>query len=313
MKLVWKVIIIAVVVICILLIIAYYLIGNYFYNIALNPKTDKTFVLGNLEQTEEKKLLWEEQLNWLKENSNDIYIESTNNGKLKLHSYEIHNESDTWVIAIHGYMSQGSSMIGFAKEFDKRGYNVLIPDLRGLGLSEGDYIGMGWHDRLDTIDWINYLISKNSEIKIILFGISMGAATTMMTIGEDLPSNVKLAIVDCGYTSVWDEFKYQLKQLFNLPEFPVLYAANTVCNMKAKYSFKEASSVEQLKKSKTPTLFIHGDIDDFVPYEMLDKVYNAANSEKEKLIIEGAGHGLASTVNFELYWKTVDRFIEKYL
>ena len=194
---------------------------------------------------------------------------------------------------IHGYMSKGNEMMWAAKPFADEKYNVLIPDLRGHGLSEGNYIGMGWDDRLDIIDWINYIIKKNPDSKIILWGVSMGAATTMMTTGEELPKNVKV--------------------LFKLPTFPVLNAANTVCKIRAGYSFKDASCIKQLKKSKTPTLFIHGSADDFVPFSMLDVVYNAAACEKEKLVIEGAGHGLSSTVNTELYLNTINKFIEKYL
>ena len=310
-----KILLIILVVICILLVIMYFLVGNYFYNISLNPKTDKEFVVGKSEQTEEQKMWWEEKTKWLEENSTDAYITSTNNGNLKLHAYEIksNEESDVWTIVIHGYMSKGIAMTEYSQKFNERGYNVLMVDLRGHGLSEGDYIGMGWHDRLDIIDWIDYIISKNQNSKIMLFGISMGAATTMMTTGENLPSNVKLAISDCGYTSVWDEFSYKLNQLFNLPEFPVLYAANTICKIRANYSFKDASAVEQLKKSKTPTLFIHGNADDFVPFEMLDEVYNVANCEKERLVIDGAGHALASTVDEDTYWKTIDNFISRFI
>ena len=310
-----KIITIFVLAVFLLLLISYYLVGNYFYNISLNPSTDKSYVLDELQPTEEQKMIYSKELEWLGDNSSDTYINSTNYGNLKLHAYELlaKNESDIWTIIIHGYTEQGSGMISYAKEFYKRGYNVLLIDLRGHGLSEGDYIGMGWHDRLDVIDWINYIIDKNENSKIMLFGVSMGAATTMMTTGENLPSNVKLAIADCGYTSAWDEFGYHLNILFNLPEFPVLYAANSVCKIRAKYSFKDASSVEQVKKSHTPTLFIHGSFDNFVPFEMLDVIYEAAACEKEKLVIEGAGHCMASTVNPQLYWKTIEEFIDNYL
>lgn len=301
--------------IILMLIISYFFIGNYFYNISLNPNTDKDFVLDTLDDSGEQEEITAKRLEWLDDNSSDVYIQSTNNGILNLHAYEIASKekSDIWTIVIHGYMGEGSGMAGYAQEFYKRGYNVLVVDLRGHGKSEGDYVGMGWHDRLDIVDWINYVTHKNSNSKIMLFGISMGAATTMMTTGEELPQNVKLAISDCGYSSVWDEFSHQLNLLFNLPEFPVLYSANSSCRRIAHYDFKEASSVDQLKKSKTPTLFIHGAADGFVPFEMLDIVYEAAACEKEKLVVEGAGHGLSSTVDPVLYWKTVDEFINKYI
>ena len=76
---------------------------------------------------------------------------------------------------------------------------------------------------------------------------------------------------------------------------------------------EEGSAVEQVKKSKTPTLFIHGEQDSFVPFEMLDIVYEAANCEKEMLVVEGAAHAASSSVNPNLYWGTIDNFIKKYI
>lgn len=304
------------IIICILLIliILYFFIGVFFYVYALDPLFDG---INKKNQKNTAKEYSMEFINLFKDsgaNIYDSYLNSTNNGKISLHSYVIENESsDVWVIVTHGYLSQGAAMYDMAKEFCNRGYNILIPDLRYHGLSEGNYIGMGWHDRLDIIDWINDINSKNENCKIILYGISMGAATTMMVTGEKLPDNVKLAISDCGYTSVWDEFEYKLNKDFKLPTFPALYAANTICKIVAHYDFKEASCIKQVEKSNTPTLFIHGSNDTFVPFYMLDKVYEAENAEKEKLVIENARHGESCYVDSNLYWETIDKFIDKYI
>ena len=58
-----------------------------------------------------------------------VYITTSKNGNLKLHSYEINNNSDMWAIVIHGYYGKGQDMIYFAKEYYNRGYNVLVVDL----------------------------------------------------------------------------------------------------------------------------------------------------------------------------------------
>ena len=257
----------------------------------------------------------EEDVNWLIKNSNytDKYINSFDN--LKLHGYEVKNETKTnkWAIVVHGYTSEGELVSSKAKHFYEMGYNILVPDLRGHGKSEGDYIGMGWDDRLDIIDWINNILEDNPSSEIILHGTSMGAATVLSTSGENLPNNVKAIIADCGYTSVWNEFTYQLKALFNLPAFPVMNLSNMVTMVKAGYSLKDASPIEQVAKSKTPILYIHGDKDDFVPYYMMDELYKATSSEKSKLTVQNAGHGKADLVNPDLYWNTVTDFLGKYI
>ncbi|SCI11725.1 alpha/beta hydrolase [Romboutsia sp. Marseille-P6047] len=287
-------------------------VGNYFYNLALDPNTSKDMIFGD---DEDEGLEVQEDVDWLLKNSNyeDKYILSYDN--LKLHAYQVINEnkSNKWAIVIHGYTSEGKLVSAKAKYLYEMGYNILVPDLRAHGESEGNYIGMGWHDRLDIIDWINYIINNNNDSEIILHGTSMGASTVLMVSGERLPSNVKAIVADCGYTSVWDEFSYQLRSLFNLKSFPVMNLSNIVTQIKARYSLKEASAIDQVKKSNTPILYIHGNKDTFVPYYMMDELYNATSSEKEKLTITGAEHANADLVNPKLYWNTVSNFLNKYV
>lgn len=303
-------------VITVIIVISLGFIGNYFYNLALNPNTPKDIVFGTPEEAAATSgQVLDVDISWLLNESNytDEYI--TSQDGLKLHSYQIKNQtpSNKWVITVHGYTSEGLNMSSYAKKYYDNGYNVLIPDLRSHGLSEGDYIGMGWDDRLDIISWINYILNEDPNAEIVLHGISMGSATVLMTSGEEIPSNVKAIIADCGYTSVWDEFTYQLDDLFSLPEFPILNVSSIVAKIRAGYFLGEASSIEQVKKSKTPILYIHGDQDDFVPYYMMEELYNATNSEKEMLTIKGAEHAKASEVDPETYWTTVNNFINKYI
>ena len=289
------------------------LVGNYFYNLALNPFTSKDMIFGD--DDDDTSLQVEADVNWLIKDSNyiDTYITSSDN--LKLHAYEVKNENktDKWAIVVHGYTSEGKLLSSKAKHLYNMGYNVLVPDLRSHGTSEGNYIGMGWHDRLDIIGWINYIVKNNPNSEIALHGTSMGSATVLMVSGEKLPSNVKAIVADCGYTSVYDEFSYQLKQLFNLPAFPIMNFSDVVTHIRAGYCLNDASAINQVKKSTTPILYIHGDKDDFVPYYMMDELYNATNSEKEKLTIEGGEHANSDLVNPKLYWSTVNSFLEKYI
>lgn len=222
-------------------------------------------------------------------------------------------QSNVFVICIHGYNSSPHKMGLYAREFHKMGYHVLLPSMRGHADSEEEFITMGWKDRLDIMEWIRYICEQYPDCKIILHGVSMGGATVMMTTGEKLPSNVKLAIEDCGYTTAWEILGLKLTKSIKLPKFPFLYGANAVNRLREKFNLKKASSVEQLKKSVTPTLFIHGEKDTFVPFSMLDAVYEAAICKKKKLSVPDAPHARSACAHPELYWPAVKSFIKLYI
>ena len=293
--------------------------GNYLYNLAINPSISKDKVFNSQKNHVKKEKastdIIEKIKEWLEDEVgySDVYISSDDG--LKLHNYKIINKnvSKKWVIIVHGYTSKGFNMTSYAKNFYNMRYNIMIPDLRAHGESEGHYIGMGWDDRNDIINLIDYILAEESDAEIVLFGVSMGAATVMMVSGEKLPSNVKAIIEDCGYTSAWDQFAYQLKTLFNLPKFPMMNIVDIICKIRAGYFISDASAIKQVKKTSIPTLFIHGDSDSFVPFEMQEKLYDACSAEKEKVVIEGATHARAAFTNPELYWLSIVNFLDKYV
>lgn len=224
------------------------------------------------------------------------------------------NPSHNWAICVHGYRCDRREGEEFGTFYNKLGYNVLCPDLRGHGKSEGDYIGAGWLDRKDLISWISYIISRDKDAKIILHGLSMGASSVLMACGdEELPSNVVLAVSDCAYTSAWEIFSKELRESYHLPSFPIMNVASGICKSKAGYSFKEASALNQVKSSRVPILFIHGDADDFVPYEMGERLYNACSSEKDFFVAKNAGHAQAYKLYKDEYFKRVEEFISRYI
>ena len=218
------------------------------------------------------------------------------------------------MITLHGYRSDHRAGVAAAQHFYDAGYQVLSPDLRACGDSEGDYVGMGWLDRKDVLDWVDWITGQDTSAKIVLYGVSMGAATTMMTSGEDTPDQVCAFVEDCGYTSVWDIFSNELKLRFGLPEFPVLYSASALSSVKARYSFKEASALKQVASCEKPMMFIHGTADDFIPYEMMDTLYQAKPGDnKTSLTAEGAGHGESMYVLGDAYWESVFSFLGQYM
>jgi Prolyl oligopeptidase family. len=222
--------------------------------------------------------------------------------------------TDKLAILIHGYMMDGSIMAAYGKHYQEDGFNVFIADNRGHGESGGTYVGMGWLDRLDYLQWLDYLLEKKGDnLEIVIHGISMGGATVACLSGEQLPKQVKCLIEDCSFNSVYDEFKYQGKKKLGFLTVPTLSIASVESKLFAGYGFKEASPLKQISKSVTPIFIIHGESDTFNPPYMAHELYDAATCEKELWIVPDAEHGKAFDVNPDQYFERVRLFYKKYI
>ena len=218
-----------------------------------------------------------------------------------------------WAIVVHGYAGDRTWMYNFAHIWAEQGYNILLPDLRAHGESEGEYIGMGWEDRLDLLKWIALVCERDPQAQIILHGVSMGSATVMMTAGEALPPQVKAVVEDCGYTSVWDIFSDEMKNLFHMPAFPVLHTADLLYSLRTKRSFRNASALEQLKQATVPILFLHGGKDSFVRTSMVYELYDVCPTKKALYVAPDAGHGESLYIAPEIYKEKVFGFMRDIL
>lgn len=236
----------------------------------------------------------------------EYFNNNFNNNKLNIFN-------NNWVIILHGYGSKGTNMYSAGRIFYNHGFNVLIPDLRGHGLSGANYVGMGWHDRFDVISWIHEIIKINKNSKIIIYGVSMGASTALMTSGENLPSNVKCIISDSAYTTAYEVLKHQLKKMDKIPVYLFLDTINNMCKLKNGYSLKDANTIKQVSKSNTPILFIHGSNDTIVPSKMVYDIYKYANTNinNKLLVLKNNGHTMSSISNKKTYWKKIFDFIEE--
>lgn len=243
-------------------------------------------------------------------------VSITSNDGLKLSATLLKNKKPTKnvVICFHGYTADGLSNYGAMSKFlYEQGFNLLIVDQRTHGKSEGKYIGFGVLDRNDAAKWVEYAVKTfGTDCKIFLHGTSMGGATVLMASGLDLPKNVKGIIADCGFTSAFDVFSHILKRDYHLPKFPLMNMTEVLTKKFAGYGYNDVNTLDEVKKTKIPILFIHGDKDDFVPTYMSEENYEACNSDKELLIVKNADHAESYYSGTEEYEKVVSEFFIKY-
>lgn len=219
-----------------------------------------------------------------------------------------------WALVLHGYTGWKEEMYPFACWYHESGYHVIVPDLRCQGESEGDFIGMGWTDHYDCNLWIDYILSQDPEAKIIIHGQSMGASTALIMTGEETLSDHVVAVVsDCAYTDAYSMFGDKVTEWFYLPAFPLVDSARVVLKLRGGYDLMDASAIDAVAKSTTPTLFIHGASDAMISVRMSEDLYEAASCPKDLLIVEGAGHAQAQDKDPEVYYGTISDFLQKYV
>ena len=218
------------------------------------------------------------------------------------------------VLLMHGYRSRGLSDFSCVFPFyHKHGVNIVVPDQRACGESEGTFITLGVKERLDCKGWIEYINGRfGTELPIIMDGVSMGASTILMATALDLPQNVRGVIADCGFTSPWEVVCSVLKATKAIPVFPFAWFARPVSRIFAGFGLTEASATEAMKQCRIPVFFAHGKKDLFVPYEMSLKNFEAcASDDKELFTVEEAGHGLCFMLERDAYEKKILEFLKK--
>ena len=272
--------------------------------------------MADMETWEEYKKKIAPRSEWLNSQPLESVTVKSRDG-LTLNGYilKADGESKGAVICHHGYTSKALDNAAIAVFFHELGYDVLLADNRAHGKSEGKYVGFGILDRYDCLEWIKLMDDCYEGKKdILLYGVSMGATTVVMTTSlPELPKSVKAVISDCAFTSPYDVFSHILKRDYHLPKFPVMNINDAICRKKAGYGFKDYSTLDAVKSTSVPMLFIHGKKDNFVPTWMTEKNFEECTAPKDILMVDNAGHGASYYENTELYEKKVKEFLSKYV
>lgn len=289
-------------------------LGNYLYNQCMVPKV-RDLDLPEVNQLQEEGRLWARRREGFREAS----IRSADGLALWAAAAPGAPGCRRWAVCLHGYSDTYESMGAIAKQYHDQGWNVLLPDQRGHGRSEGGYVGWGYDERLDVVGWCNYIIRREPEAEIVLHGVSMGAASVLMATGGPLPRQVKAAVSDCSYTSIEAEMRWLLSSWMDrpaglpLPAGLLFSALRKAALRRAGVDLRDAAPIDAVRRSTTPTLFIHGVDDKFVPPSMMGKLYQAARCPKSFLWMPGADHAAAAGSNGTLYQEEVSAFLRDFL
>ena len=243
----------------------------------------------------------------------EIYITSFDGLRLCANYYETKPGAPV-VLFFHGYRSSADrDGSGGFWHLAERGFNIMLVSQRSHGKSEGRTITFGVKERKDCLSWIEYCIKRfGKDVKLVLMGVSMGAATVLLASGMNLPSNVKGIVGDCGYSSSEKIIKSEIKAI-HMPVGILYWLTRMSAKIFGGFNLGDADVCDAVSKSKTLILIIHGKKDNFIPYYMAEEIYISCSSEAKLLGVEGAGHAMSFYQNTVLYVKTLDEFLEKAL
>lgn len=245
------------------------------------------------------------------EHQEDIFIKSYDGCKLHAALYMAAEDINTFAIECHGYKDPAvKDFCGGLGLALSKNQNVLLIDHRGHGQSGGRTIAFGIKERYDVLAWINYLNKRFNNPKILLYGISMGAATVMLASGLDLPENVLGIVADCGYSSAKEEVLYTSDKMGvnRKLAYPALFMGALIYGH---FDLRKGEVIEAVKKTTKPILIIHGTEDTTVPFKCAEDLYHA-NEEKITLVpFVGAPHGFSWMLDTRKYINAINEFYKK--
>lgn len=233
----------------------------------------------------------------------DVYI---NNDGLKLYAKYVDNQSNKTLIIMHGYTYTHYGSYKYLKPFLKNNYNILMPDQRHHGNSEGRNTTLGGKEHLDLRAWISYIKEINPSNQVIgLHGESMGAATVLL---EGHNEAVDFVISDCAFSTFQLQVEEHLWKFNRIPSFFV-HTASLVGKLLYGAPITSVRPVDNVKNIKAPILLIHGSVDHYITITHFEQLKNETTDKDTIYLCEGADHAESYQTNPSRYDEIVTKFL----
>ena len=212
-------------------------------------------------------------------------------------------------LMFHGYRGTAErDLSGGVQRCFRAGRSILLVDQRCSGRSQGRTITFGIREHQDCLTWVEFMVNHfGPDVKIILTGVSMGAATVLMAGGRELPPNVMGILADCSYSSPKEIMSVVMAGM-GLPAKLCYPFVKLGARLFGGFDLDAYSPIQAVKRCKVPVIFFHGEDDAFVPCQMSRDLYDACASRKRLVTIPGAGHGLSYPMEQEYYLQVLGEF-----
>ncbi len=222
------------------------------------------------------------------------------------------NGQERLIIMCHGYMTAPTKNFAVtAERFMKAGYDVLMIHQRAHGPSGGKHTALGLLERYDTLDWAAFCANELGYERIVLYGVSMGAASIAFASGEIRQKEVKALIMDCGFASPMAQLKVQASK-WHIPDFMILPLLQPIVKAFMHVDLCD-SSIPSMEKAALPAVFLHGMKDSTVRPSQGKENFEHYGAEKIFIPVEEAEHTLSMIAGGEPVFEQVRAFLERFV
>ena len=219
-------------------------------------------------------------------------------------------EAKGTVILFHGHGGNKSGVVSEAEAFYNFGYNVCMADFRAHGNSEGNTCTIGYKESEDVKAIYDYVTAKG-EKNIILYGISLGAATITKAITDHKEIKPSKVILEMPFASLTEAVKGRLR-IMHLPAQPFAALLTFWGGTEHGFWAFEHNPEEYAANIHVPVLLQWGQNDARVTDEETKTVFNNLASKQKRLVVyEQSGHQSLLNNEPQKWMSSVKRFLEK--
>jgi pimeloyl-ACP methyl ester carboxylesterase len=216
------------------------------------------------------------------------------------------------IVYSHGLFRSRRELLRRAVDLWKLGYGALLYDSRNHGLSGPAKVTLGYSERLDAEGAVRFLRGQNSPERIVLFGISMGAAAALLAAAET--PEVAAVVADSSFLSFEDTTSHHVREFFRLPAFPLANELRFFIERRANFDGSKLNALDAVERlGEKPLMFIAAARDRRMPPAIASRLYDAAKSSKRDLLIidgpEANIHGHAYQADSTQYISRVSSFL----
>jgi pimeloyl-ACP methyl ester carboxylesterase len=214
------------------------------------------------------------------------------------------------IIFVHGLNRSRLELLERAADANRRGYGVLLFDLRNHGESGKAFTTIGVFESRDVCAASAWLRDKAPGRPQILWGVSMGASSSILA-AKQCPG-FSAIISDSSFLSFRDTIAHHLTLVFRLPPFPIANLIVALTAFRVGFNPDDGDVEAAIRQLNIPILFIAGTADRRMPPALAEQMFKKSpNPDKELLMIPGATHGEAFSRDRETYLNSVYRFLGK--